>query len=70
MIDYEIINEKLYKLFNNSKYLNDKIKEVVVYRINSKKIVILFKSNDFYDQLGYINKNNIFIPEYLLYIKK
>ena len=70
LIDYEIINEKLYKLFNNSKYLNDKIKEVEVYRINSKKISILFKSNDFYDQLGYINKNNIFIPEYLLYIKK
>ena len=68
LIDYEIINDKLYKLFNNSTFLKDKLKEVDVYEINDNKIVILYKYYYINGQIGYIDENNIFIPEYLIKI--
>ena len=70
LFDYEIINDKLYKLFSNSIYLKDKLKVVDIYKVNDNKFVILYKSYDIYDQLGYIDENNIFIPEFLIDIKK
>jgi len=52
--DYEIINNKLYKLFNESNYLKDNMKKVNVYKINDNKILVLYNSEKIYDQLGYI----------------
>ena len=38
LIDYEIINDKLYKLFNNSIYLKDKIKKLMFLKLILKKL--------------------------------
>ena len=64
---FEMIDDKLYKLFKDNNYLKDNIEKVDVYKINDNKILI-FTSK--YGLIGYIDKNNIFIPEYYLDIKQ
>ena len=64
---FEIIDDKLYKLFKESNYLKDNIEKVDVYKINDNKILIFISK---YGQIGYIYKNNLFIPEYYLDIKQ
>ena len=70
LIDYEIINDKLYNLFNKSNYIKDNMKKVNVYKINDNKILVKFNSENIYGQLGYIGQNYIFIPEYYLDFKQ
>ena len=69
LIEYEIINELLYDLFNKSNYLDFALEEVDVYDLFNNKILVKYKSSEFYSQIGYIDENNIFIPEFFLDIK-
>jgi len=65
----QIINNKIYTQLNDLKYeLEDSIIECHLYFIGNKKLLLLFKSqigSEIFDEIGFINKENKFIPEYL-----
>ena len=69
LIEYEIISDSLYSLLKKSTYLNCDLEEVDVYKINDNKILVKYNSYGIYSQIGYIDENNIFIPEYFLDFK-
>ena len=63
-----IINSKIYDLLNNAGYkLTEQIKSSELYFIGNKKICLLFpdKKEDI-DEIGFINIEDIFIPEYII----
>ena len=69
-----IINHKIYESLIRLNYkLNDSIKKIDLYFIGSKRILLLNRE-DFkkeVDEIGFINEQGLFIPEYLLeYIEK
>ena len=68
-----IINSKIYQLLIELKYkLNDSIKKFDLYFIGNKKILLLsnkFGGNKEIDEIGFINNEGIFIPEYILKYK-
>ena len=69
-----IINHKIYESLTNLNYkLNDSIKKIDLYFIGSKKILLLNRE-DFkkeVDEIGFINEQGLFVPEYLLeYVEK
>ena len=69
LINNQIINQKIYTLLMSLKYgVIESIKECKCYFIGNKKLLILFKSqmNKDNDEIGYINDNNIFIPQFIL----
>ena len=69
LIKYEIISDLLYALFKKSNYLYSDLEEVNVYNLFDNKILVKYNSFELYSQIGYIDENNIFIPEYFLDIK-
>ena len=69
LIKYEIISDLLYALFKKSNYLNSDLEEVNVYNLFDNKILVKYNSFELYSQIGYIDENNLFIPEYFLDIK-
>ena len=64
-----IINHKIYASLIRLNYkLNDSIKKIDLYFIGSKRILLLNRE-DFkkeVDEIGFINEQGLFIPEYLL----
>ena len=68
MNNNHIINSKIYDLLNNAGYkLTEQIKSSELYFIGNKKICLLFpaKKEDI-DEIGFINNEDIFIPEYII----
>ena len=71
-----IINSKIYELltkYNNEK--NNSIKKAELYYLGYNKILLSFQKDKQiykdYDQIGYINESEIFIPEFLIeYLNK
>ena len=69
-----IINSKIYQLLLELKYkLKDSLKKFDLYFVGNKKILLLsneFGSNRESDEIGFINNDGIFIPEYILKYKE
>ena len=65
-----IINSKIYELLISLKYkFNDAIKKADLFFIGYRKILLLFQKIDINkdnDEIGFVNKDDIFIPEYIL----
>ena len=66
-----LINTKINGLLIKGGYeVSEQLKNGDLYFIGNKKILLLFKreieSDNNYDEIGYINDKNIFIPEYVL----
>ena len=69
LIEYEIISDSLYSLLKKSNYLNCDLEIVDVYNLFNNKILVKCNSSEICSQIGYIDENYIFIPEYFLDIK-
>ena len=69
-----IINSKIYQLLLELKYkLKDSLKKFDLYFVGNKKILLLsneFGSNRETDEIGFINNDGIFIPEYIFKYKE
>ena len=66
-----IINAKVYELLISLGYkLNESMKKFELYFIGYNKILLIFsnkiQANKDIDEIGYINKSEIFIPEFLI----
>ena len=66
-----IVNAKVYELLISLGYkLNESVKKFELYFIGYNKILIIFsnkiQANKDIDEIGYINKSEIFIPEFLM----
>ena len=66
-----IINSKVYEFLTSLNYkLNDSVKKYELYFIGYNKILLIFSkkfdANRDIDEIGYINKSGIFIPEFVL----
>jgi hypothetical protein len=71
LINNQLINTKIHGLLIKGGYeISDEVKNGDLYFIGNKKILLLFKreiaSDNNYDEIGYINGKNVFIPEYVL----
>ena len=68
----QIINSKIVSLLMNFEYNYNPIKMDIYFIANNK--LFLRNSNQIFngicDEIGFINENNIFIPEYILYYTK
>ena len=68
--NFEIINNKIYgKLFAYGYEFQDYINKVDCYYLGNKKILLFFAKENiviYNDIIGFINNDNIFIPEYLI----
>ena len=70
LINYQIINKNIYDLLLSNNYLKEnQIKKCKCIYLNNNKIFIKFEleENKYIDEIGYIDINNTFIPQYLLY---
>ena len=68
LYNFQIINQEIYgKLICNKYEIQDYVNKIECYFLGNKKI-LLFLDKRIYniDEIGYINDENIFIPEYLL----
>ena len=69
-----IINSKIYELLIGLKYkLNDSLKKFDLYFVGDKKILLLSNEiggNRDTDEIGFINNDGIFIPEYIFKYKQ
>ena len=70
LVNTQIINSRIYTKLTNLNYedIYSNIKKCDCYFIGSQKILLLFDqgSGKDIDEIGYINNDNIFIPEFLL----
>ena len=69
LINNQIINYKIYKLLNSLGYIiSNQIKATDLYSIENNEIVLLcLFPNKEITEIGYINNENIFIPEFIIY---
>ena len=71
--EFQIINTKIFSLLMNLDYNINPIK-MDLYFIGNKKLLLRNSNKQMYnvicDEIGLINENNIFIPEYILYYTK
>jgi hypothetical protein len=69
LINNQIINYKIYELLNALGYDNsNQIKSVDLYFIANNKLLLLFPFHSKEKtEIGYINKQNIFIPEFIIF---
>lgn len=67
LIDFTIINEKIYELLKNDlNYIKAEI-----YKIDNTKYIILIKNlfQEYLNEIGYLDGNNNFVPEYIFNYK-
>ena len=63
--NFQMINPKTYGLIMN---LNYKLAPIIIdlYYIGNNRLLLKFLNHQYYDEIGFINEQNIFIPEYIL----
>ena len=70
LINNQLINYKIYELLMKEDYkiFDQKIKKCNLYFIGNKRLLLLFNRDigKYNDEIGFINEQNIFIPEYVL----
>ena len=70
LINNQIINYKIYELLISLGYdISNQIKNADLYFIENNKLVLLFEFSNSKEttEIGYINNENIFIPEFIIY---
>ena len=70
LINNQIINNKIYELLNSLGYIiSNQIKNTDLYYIENNKLLLLFEFSNSKEtiEIGYINNENIFIPEFIIY---
>ena len=72
--NFQIIDENIYRLLMEIKYIIMNPIKMDLYFIGNNKLLLKksdkFKNNNICDEIGFINNQNVFIPEYILYYKK
>ena len=69
LINNQIINQKIYTSLINREYgKNSQLKNSELYFIDNQKVLLFYNQslNKDKDAIGFINEQNIFIPEYIL----
>ena len=63
--NFQMINPKTYGLIIN---LNYKLAPIIIdlYYIGNNRLLLKFQNHQYCDEIGFINEQNIFIPEYIL----
>ena len=68
-INFQIMNQKIYGLLTTLEYIFI-LRKIDLYIIGNNKLLLINSdqiiNNDIYHEIGYINAQNIFIPEYII----
>ena len=69
LINNQIINSQIYELLNSLEYnIANQIKATDLYFIENNELLLLFKnSSEDISEIGHINEENLFIPEFIFY---